>query len=67
MAGKILKVKGVDCNSCSVLLDEVISEITGVKSVSADFKKGLVKVEAEENAFPGIKSAMEREGYKVIG
>lgn len=65
---KTLKIGGMHCKSCNILLAEVAGEIAGVKSASADFKKGEVAVEYDdEKALAGVKKAIEKEGYKIIG
>lgn len=67
---KIIKVKGMHCNSCALLLKDVISEINGVSVVSADYKTGSLKVRFSEvlndYLFSKIKSAIEKEGYEVV-
>jgi copper chaperone CopZ len=63
----LLKVKGMHCNSCQVLLREVVSEIKGVESAKADFKKGVVEFDAESQAcVEEAKKAIEKEGYGVL-
>ena len=63
---KTLNVHGMHCKSCELLLNDVISEIPGVEKVSADSKKGIVKVlYKDENTLNQIKNAIEKEGYKV--
>ncbi|MFA6035417.1 MAG: heavy metal-associated domain-containing protein [Candidatus Micrarchaeia archaeon] len=65
---KTIKVSGMHCKSCSMLLADVAGEVAGVKSASADFKKGEVVVEIDsEAALAGVRKAIEKEGYKVLG
>jgi copper chaperone CopZ len=65
---KTLKVSGMHCRSCEMLLTDSISEITGVEKVSADFKKGTVTVSMkDERMLEEVKKAIEKEGYKVLG
>jgi copper chaperone CopZ len=65
---KVLKVEKMHCKSCEMLLTDAISEIDGVKKVSADFKKGTVTVIYEKpTALDLAKKAIEKEGYKVVG
>ncbi len=64
---KMIKVQGMHCTSCNILLTDSIMEITGVKKVSADYKKGSVVVECDtEKTFSEAKKAIEKEGYKVV-
>ena len=70
--GEIMKttltVKGMHCQSCKVLIEDVCAEIAGVKSCTLDFKSGKLVVEHE----PGfdmkkVKKEIEAAGeYKVI-
>ena len=64
---KIIKVKGMHCKSCEMLLTDSISEIKGIEKVSADSKKGEVVVNySNESLINEIKKTIEKEGYKVI-
>ncbi|MFH0885378.1 MAG: heavy metal-associated domain-containing protein [Candidatus Micrarchaeota archaeon] len=63
-----IKVEGMHCKSCEMLLTDVLSEIKGVQKISADFKKGTVTVSATDNgALEEAKKAIAKEGYKVVG
>jgi copper chaperone CopZ len=63
---KEIKVNGMHCKSCEMILSDSISEINGVEKVSADSKKGIVTVSCrDENTLNEIKKAIEKEGYKV--
>lgn len=64
---KIIKVTGMHCKSCEILLADSISEIVGVEKVDADSKKGtVIVVYTNENLLNTIKETIEKEGYKVI-
>jgi copper chaperone CopZ len=64
---KTLKVSGMHCRSCEMLLSDSISEIKDVEKVSADFKKGTVTVTVkDERMFEDVKKAIEKEGYRVL-
>ncbi|MBI5046257.1 heavy-metal-associated domain-containing protein [Candidatus Micrarchaeota archaeon] len=64
---KIINVTGMHCKSCEILLDDVLSEISGVQKVVTDHKKGTVVVSAsDDSVLPEIKRLIENEGYKVI-
>ena len=63
-----MKIKGMHCKSCEEILKDVLEEIKGVKVLSADNRRGEVKVKVEdESAMPLIKKAIEKEGYKLAG
>ncbi|MFN7991830.1 MAG: heavy metal-associated domain-containing protein [Candidatus Micrarchaeia archaeon] len=65
---KTIKVSGMHCRSCEMLLTDSISEIKGVRQVTADFKKNSVTVSVDDESLLGsVKKAIEKEGYKVTG
>jgi len=64
---KTIKVSGMHCRSCEILLEDSISDIKGAKVLSADHKKGEIKVTIENDSLlPEIKKVVEKEGYKVV-
>ena len=48
MKETILNVKGMVCGGCENRVKNALSQIEGIKSVEADFKTGIVKVNADE-------------------
>ena len=65
---KTIKVGGMHCKSCAMLLSEAAGEVAGVKDAKADYAKGIVEIEYEgEAALAGARKAIEKEGYKVLG
>ncbi|MEM4254749.1 MAG: heavy-metal-associated domain-containing protein [Candidatus Norongarragalinales archaeon] len=64
---KSFKTKGMHCKSCEILVEDAISEITGVSHVKANHSKNSVEVEFEPPASETqIKKAIEKEGYAVL-
>jgi len=64
---KTIKVSGMHCRSCEILLEDSISEIKGAKVLSADHKKGEIKVSLDnESLMNQIKKVVEKEGYRVV-
>lgn len=63
-----IAVKGTHCNSCKMLIEEVCSEIPGVKSCSVDFKTGKTVIEHEGKLnLKKLKQEIEKLGdYKVL-
>ena len=63
----IITVKGTHCKSCKALIEEVCSEIPGVKSCTVDFKTGKTIIEHEEKLdLKKLKKEIEGLGeYKV--
>ena len=63
---KALKVGGMHCKSCEMLLSDVIGDVSGAKALLADFKKGEIKVNCDsEQTLEKVKQAIKAEGYTV--
>lgn len=63
-----LKVSGMHCKSCGILLSDAVSEIKGVRDVVVDFKAGTVRFSCDnEDAVALVRDAIEAEGYGVVG
>ena len=60
-----LKVKGMHCKSCSMLIEDALEDL-GAKSKVND-KEGIAVVEFDENKVSEekIRAAIKKEGYKV--
>jgi len=63
----LLKVSGMHCRSCEVLLTDSLSELPGVKSVKVSFKDGKADIDYDAQLIDEkkLRSAIEKEGYKV--
>lgn len=62
-----IKVEGMHCKSCELIITEAILEIEGVQRANANSKNGLVQVSYKDGEMlEKIKKAIENEGYKVI-
>ncbi|MCX6695045.1 MAG: heavy-metal-associated domain-containing protein [Candidatus Altiarchaeota archaeon] len=62
-----LKVKGMHCRSCEMLVSEEVGEVAGVKKVEADHKAGIVRIESEDNVdLSAVKSKIKELGYEVV-
>ncbi|WP_438432744.1 copper chaperone CopZ [Gorillibacterium sp. sgz500922] len=69
MAQAVLKVEGMSCNHCVQTVEKALGKLSGVekvkveladKKVSVDYAEGQVTVDA-------LKSAIEEQGYDVVG
>lgn len=62
-----LKVKGMHCHSCEILIKDSLEETEGVKEAKLDYKKGIADIEFDEKKVNEnkIKAIIENEGYKV--
>ncbi|MFH1785591.1 MAG: heavy metal-associated domain-containing protein [Candidatus Micrarchaeota archaeon] len=62
-----LKVNGMHCKSCEMLLTDVLSEIDGVSNVEVSEKNGSVKFTcANESVETEVRKAIANEGYVVL-
>src|SRR3989344_9408455 len=60
-----LKIKGMHCVSCELLLKEELGEINGISNIKIDYKTGFGSVFLEEEVNENmILSAIEKAGYK---
>lgn len=65
---KQFKVEGMMCTHCEAHVKKALESVDGVASAVASHKDGLVTVTLESNVDDGVlKSAIEAEGYKVVG
>lgn len=63
---KEIKVQGMHCKSCEMLLKDAIEE-KGLKVIRIDHKSGTIEVEIEESEkINQAINAIESEGYKVV-
>jgi copper chaperone CopZ len=62
-----IKVKGMHCHSCEMLITDELAELSGVKGAKASFKDGLVTMQTEDSVDEGkIKAKIKELGYEVI-
>ncbi len=64
---KQLLVEGTHCKSCKLLIEDICSEIPGVKKCSVNFQTGKMTVEYEDEVdWSLLKKEIEKAGkYKV--
>lgn len=61
-----LKVKGMHCRSCEMLLSDALSEIPGTSNIKVDHKNSLVAFNAADAAVvPKVIEAIKKEGYSA--
>jgi len=61
-----LRVSGMHCTSCAVLIDDVIGEIPGAKALAIDSAGGTVVVSYDSEAtLEAIREAIRGEGFTV--
>jgi copper chaperone CopZ len=61
-----LKVSGMHCTACRMLIEDAISEIKGAQAVSVDHTTGVVAVTYDsDETLEKIKTAIRGEGFSV--
>ena len=61
-----IKVKGMHCEGCEKRIKNALEDIKGVKEVEADYKKGIVTVEAKAKiADKTLEDTIEHLGFEV--
>lgn len=62
----ILTIKGMHCESCKVLIEDICKEVKGVTSCNVDVNKSTAVIEHDKADMKAIKKEIERIGqYKV--
>jgi len=61
---KKLRVTGMHCPSCELLVKEELEELDGINRVTADHKADLVTIDGEYDA-EKVKGIIAELGYKV--
>ena len=66
--GKTIKIEGMMCGHCEAHVKSALEKLDGVSSAEVSFKDGTAKVALDkEVADATLKTAVESEGYKVVG
>jgi len=62
-----IKVTGMHCKSCEILLKEELEEIEDVKIATPDYEKEIVSIEFDgsKETLDRIKKKIIEEGYKL--
>lgn len=65
----IIRIGGMTCAGCELLLERKLKAIVGVESVDVSHKKGIATVIAQKGELPDseqISEAIEKAGYSVL-
>lgn len=67
MIKKKLKIEGMHCTSCSMLIDGELEDLTGVKSAKTSYHKGECEVEFDETevSLDQVLEAIKKTGYRA--
>ena len=62
-----IKIKGMHCQSCEMLIKDALEEQEGVKSSEISNKNGTAKITFDESKISEaqLKSILKKEGYEV--
>jgi copper chaperone CopZ len=61
-----LKVSGMHCRACNMLIEDAVSEISGAQVLSADYTTGAVTVTYDsDETLEKIRVAIRGEGFTV--
>ncbi len=64
---KMIKIDGMHCRSCEILICDSVSAIEGVSGAAADAKNGTLRVVvSDEKTLEEVKKAVANEGYRVV-
>jgi copper chaperone CopZ len=60
-----IKIKGMHCKSCSMLIGDTLKDVEGVKDVDVSLEKNAAKVSFDEKLVKPEKllDAIKKEGY----
>jgi copper chaperone len=64
---KTLKVKGMHCKSCDILVEDSLSDLEGLQNSKSNHQEDFVEVEFDESKvnIDQIKKVIIDEGYEV--
>ncbi len=68
MVKTTFKVLDMHCSNCAMHIENIEDELTGVKSVSANYQKSQMVVEYDEQQVTpeAIIAAVKKQGYTAI-
>ncbi|NLV86235.1 MAG: heavy-metal-associated domain-containing protein [Clostridiales bacterium] len=69
MEQAVLKVDGMSCNHCVNAVTKAVNALGGIEDVSVDLggKTVAVKFDPSKSSLEAIKSAIDGQGFEVIG
>lgn len=67
METKTIKIQGMHCQSCEVLLKEVLEELSGVKSAKVSMKtsSAIIEFDKAKTTEVELKKVIQGQGYKT--
>jgi len=63
----ILKVEGMHCKSCEIILKEKLEDISGIMSAIPDHEKDIINLtfDGSNETLNLIRELIKKEGYKI--
>jgi copper chaperone CopZ len=63
-----LKIKGMHCRSCVMIVSDALTDVKGVKSADVNLEHNMAVISYDEKVATEkqLISAVETEGYKVL-
>lgn len=62
---KVVKVKNIDCASCTSKIEREVGQIDGVESASMNFMTQRLTINADENSMSEIINKAEKIVHKI--
>jgi copper chaperone CopZ len=62
-----VKVSGMNCNHCKIIVENGLTRIPGIETAIADIINGEVTVKGSQIDIKTVKSTIEDLGYKYTG
>jgi copper chaperone CopZ len=62
-----VKVGGMNCSHCKIIVESGLTKIPGIDVAIADIVNGEITVKGNQIDFEGIKNTVEKLGYKYSG
>ncbi len=62
-----IKVSGMNCNHCKIIIENGISKIHGIELATADIVNGEVTIKGKEINLEEVKDTIEDLGYTYSG
>jgi len=60
-----IQTTGMHCQSCEVLVKDVLGDLDGVDTVDVDFKTGVIDIDFNGITIDDIKAEIKKLGYEI--
>jgi len=68
MIKKTFRLEGMHCSNCAMNIEGIEDDLPGIKNISANYQKGQMVVEFDEERVSEaqIRAEVEKRGYQVF-